>query len=177
MCLSFRRRRRFRGLKKRKKMNPTLQSGNLKGRSHRRGPRLKGWKTQKCALSSSRWLSSRTRWRHSHVQYSQNNNKHVGLYPSIGHSSCLSCFGSYTGVLSANKPSNYRYIIYVLIFGYFALLRREVEGRFNACARLLVLLYGSASQRHLATWHAYYIKFHTLLRHRVHADFHPKTLV
>ena len=42
---------------------------------------------------------------------------------------------------------------------------------------LLVLLYGSASQRHLATWHAYYIKFHTLLRHRVHADFHPKTLV
>ena len=42
---------------------------------------------------------------------------------------------------------------------------------------LSVVSYGGASQRHLATWRAYYIKFHTLLRHRVHADFHPKTLV
>ena len=40
---------------------------------------------------------------------------------------------------------------------------------------LSVVLYGGASQRHLATWHAHYIKFHTLLRHRVHADFHPKS--
>ena len=28
-----------------------------------------------------------------------------------------------------------------------------------------------------AAWHAYPIEFHTLLRHRMHADFLPKTLV
>ena len=65
-------------------------------------------------------------------------------------------------------------IIYIRLFRATTERSRRTIQRMRA---LLVLLYGSASQRHLATWHAYYIKFHTLLRHRVHADFHPKTLV
>jgi len=41
------------------------------------------------------------------------------------------------------------------------------------------LLYGGslASHRHLATWSAYYIEFHTLLRHHLHADIPTITLV
>jgi len=33
------------------------------------------------------------------------------------------------------------------------------------------------ARRHLAAWSAYYIEFHTLLRHHMHEDFPPKTLV
>ena len=119
MCLSFRRRQHFRGLK-----------------------------TQ-AELSCSHWLSSCT------CAVQPKNYKHVGLFPSVGHSSCPSCSDIYPGVISAIKPKG--------------LSRRKSRRKFQRMRTLLVLLYASASQCHLATCHAYYIKFHPLLRHRVHA--------
>ena len=41
----------------------------------------------------------------------------------------------------------------------------------------MAVLCDSVSQHHLAAWHAYPIEFHTLLRHRMHADILPKMLV
>ena len=59
----------------------------------------------------------------------------------------------------------------------FAAQIRE-EGRFYACTQSdMAVLCDSVSQHHLAAWHAYPIELHTLLRHRMHADFLPKTLV
>ena len=57
------------------------------------------------------------------------------------------------------------------IFLVFA--ARIREGRFYACAqtwRCCVIVY------HSTAWHAYPIEFHTLLRHRMHADFPRKRL-
>ena len=82
-----------------------------------------------------------------------NNNKHVSLFPSVGHSSCPSSSDNYPGVISAVK--------------------REVEVQ----SRIRNLLCSIASRYHLATCRAHYIEFHALLRPRMHADFPPKTLV